>query len=780
MDTVGQMTIVGKSVQRKEAPDKVRGIIKYTTDYVAPDVLHARLVTSPYSHAKIKSIDIKEAQKIPGVQAVVTAEYCPGIMGVLLEDQPMLAKDKVRYHGEPVAVVVANSEYEAKKAAELVNVQYEPLTVINTPSQALKADAPLIHEKLGEYRRLKNVFPEPGTNISNHVKIRKGDVGKAWAQCDVNVEASFSVPQSDHVAMEPRNVRCEIRPDGRVIIYTSSQAPFIVRKLISRYFNIDEGKIIVNTPVVGGAFGGKAAVQLEFIVYLASYAAHGRMVKLVNTREEDMISSPCKIGLEAKIKLGSTGDGIIKAAEITYLVDGGAYSSMGVGITKSIATDCTGPYKIENVWCDAICVYTNHPFTTSFRGFGHMEYTFAIERAMDMLGRKLDMDPLKLRIKNAISPGDTTPTLVGLTPSNIGNLKGCLNKLKEVINWDGGKKVDVGNGKVKSKGISCFWKTSSTPTDAVSGAVITFNSDGSMNLNIGHVELGVGTKTVLAQILAEHMKWDINKIYVTMEVNTELNPVHWKTVASMTTFMVGRAVLEAADDAINQLKSIAAIVLRCPPSDLDVANGRIFIKADPNQHIDVTEVAFGYRYSNGNSIGGQIIGRGTYIMKHLTTLEHDTGKGIPGPGWTIGAQAIEVEFDTRYCTYSILKATTVLDAGKIINPKTATGVVMGGMSMGLSFATREYFQYDKEGRVLNKNLRTYKIMRFGETPDYIVNFIETPQTDAPYGARGLGEHGDIGMPAALGNSLSVACDTELTKLPLSPESIWKARKEAAQ
>lgn len=780
MDAAGQMTIVGKSVQRKDAPDKVRGLIKYTIDYVSPDVLHARLVTSPYSHAKIKSIDIKEAQKIPGVQVIVTADYCPSITGVLLEDQPILAKDKVRYNGEPVAVVVANSEYEAKKAAELVSVQYEPLPVINSPSQALKADAPLIHEKLGEYRRLKNVFPEPGTNISNHVKIRKGDVGKAWAQCDVNVEASFSIPQSDHVAMEPRNVRCEIRPDGRVIIYTSSQAPFIVRKLLSRYFNIDEGKIIVNTPVVGGAFGGKAAVQLEFIAYLASYAVNGRMVKLVNTREEDMISSPCKIGLEAKIKLGSTEDGIIKAAEITYLVDGGAYSNMGVGITKSIATDCTGPYKIDNVWCDAICVYTNHPFTTSFRGFGHMEYTFALERAVDMLAKKLNMDPLELRIINAINPGDTTPTLVGLTPSNIGNLKECLNKLKEVINWDGGKKADMGNGKVRSKGVSCFWKTSSTPTDAVSGAVITFNSDGSMNLNIGPVELGVGDRTALAHILAERMKWDINKIYVTMEVNTELNPVHWKTVASMTTFMVGRAVLEAADDAINQLKSIASIILRCPPSDLDVANGRIFIKADPNQHVDVTEVAFGYRYSNGNAIGGQIIGRGTYIMKHLTNLEHDTGKGVPGPGWTVGAQAVEVEFDTRYCTYSILKAATVIDAGKIINPKIAEGVVMGGMNMGLSFATREYFQYDNEGRVLNNNLRTYKIMRFGETPDYIVNFIKTPQVDAPYGARGLGEHGVIGMPAALGNSLSVACDTELTKLPLSPESIWKARKEAAK
>lgn len=778
--TAEEMTIIGKSVNRKDAPEKVRGAAKYTTDYIAPDLLHAKLVTSTYAHAKIKSINTNEAQKVPGVQAIVTAEYCPGIVGVILEDQPMLAKDKVRYHGEPIAVVVANSEYEAKKAAELIQVEYEPLPVVNSPGEAIKPNAPLIHENLGDYRRLKHVFPEPGTNISNHVKIRKGDIGKAWAQCDVIVEDSFFIPQSDHAALEPRNSRCEIKPDGRVIIYTSSQSPFIVRKLLARYFNLDEGKVIVNTPLVGGAFGGKAAVHLEFLVYMASYAVGGRMVKLVNTREEDLIGSPCKIGLEAKVKLGSTKDGIIKAAEITYLVDGGAYSNMGVAITKSIATDCTGPYKIENVFCDAICVYTNHPFTTSFRGFGHMEYTFAIERTIDMLARKLKHDPLELRIKNAIAPGDTSPSLVGLTPSNIGNLKECLNRIKKLINWDGGRKVDMGNGKIRTKGISCFWKTPSTPTDAVSGAVITFNPDGSINLNIGPVELGVGSKTVLAQILAERLKWDINKIHVTMEVNTELNPVHWKTVASMTIYMVGRAVLEAAEDLISQLKSIGSIVLRCSPTDLDVADGKVFLKEDPNQHLDVTEVVYGYKYDNGNSIGGQIMGRGTFIMKHLTTLDHDGGKGVPGPGWTLGAQAVEVEFDAKYCTYNILKAVTVLDAGKVLNPKTAEGVVKGGMSMGLSFATREYFDFDLQGKVLNHNLRTYKIMRFGENPQYIVNFIETPQIDAPYGARAFGEHGIIGMPAALGNSLAAASDTDLNKLPLSPETIWKTRKEAAQ
>jgi CO/xanthine dehydrogenase Mo-binding subunit len=771
------MDVIGKSIQRKDAPDKVMGAVKYNPDYISPELLHARLVTSTYAHARIVSIDTAEAQKSPGVRAIVTGEYCPGLVGVLLEDHPILARGKVRYHGEPIAVVVADSEYEAKKAAELVKVEYEPLPVVNSPTEAMKPGAPLVHENLGGYRRLKHVYPEPGTNVANHVKIRKGDMGKGWAQCDVTVEAGFTVPQSDHVAMEQRNARCEIKPDGRVIVHTTSQSPFIVKKFLARYFNLQEGRVIVITPPVGGAFGGKAAVQLEFIVYLASFAVGGKTVKLVNTREEDMITSPCKIGLEARVKLGSTNDGTIRAAELTYLVDGGAYSNMGVGITKSMAEDCTGPYKIDNVWCDAICAYTNHPFTTSFRGFGHMEYTFAIERAMDMLAQKLNMDPLELRLKNAISPGDTTPTLAGLTASNIGNLKQCLNKLREITSWDGTMRTDLGNGRVRAMGISCFWKTSATPTDAVSSAILLFNPDGTIDMNIGPSELGPGTKTVLAQILAERLKMDVNLVNVSMEVSTELNPVHWKTVASMTVFMAGRAVLEAAEDAILQLKSIGAIVLRCPPSDLDVANGSIYIKDDPNQHLDITEVVHGYKYSNGNAIGGQIIGRGTFIMRHLSPLDKDTGKGIPGPGWTVGAQAVEVEFDTRDCTYRILKGVTVIDAGKVLHPKAAEGVVMGGMNMGLSFASREYFAYNSEGIIQNHNLRTYKVMRFGETPEYQVYFVETPQIDAPYGARGIGEHGDLGMPAALGNSLSAACGAGLNRLPLTPENIWRTRKD---
>jgi CO/xanthine dehydrogenase Mo-binding subunit len=499
------------------------------------------------------------------------------------------------------------------------------------------------------------------------------------------------------------------------------------------------------------------------------------MVKLANTREEDIITSPCHLGLEAGLKLGASKDGLLKAAEMTFLVDSGAYADIGPRLAKSIAIDCTGPYNIDNVWCDSLCVYTNHPYSTSFRGFGHPSYTFCIERTMDKLAAALGMDPLEFRIKNAITPGKTTPTQVRTNLSNIGNLTACLEKLKEAINWQEGMRIDLGNNKIRAKGISCLWKTSDSPTDSVSGVFLTFNTDGSINLNSGAVEIGPGTKTTLAQILAEKLRMDINRIHVKLEVDTRVSPEHWKTVASMTTYMAGRATLRAADDLTRQLKDLAAVVMRCPPEDLIIAEEKVYLKQDPGIYVAFKDLVHGFKYLNGNAIEGQILGRGSFIMSHISDLDKETGKGKPGPAWAVGAQAVEVEFDAKYFSYRITKAATVIDAGKVINPKTARGLITGGMCMGLGLGSREAFTYDQEGRVMTTSLRTYKVMHMGEEPEYIVDFIETPQIDAPYGARGISEHGIIGIPAALANALSLAAQIDINQLPVTPEYIWKTK-----
>ncbi|TJY41583.1 xanthine dehydrogenase family protein molybdopterin-binding subunit [Cohnella pontilimi] len=747
----------------------------YTADKVEARMLHARLALSPYAHARILSVDTSEAKQVQGVKTILTGDVSDVLIGEEIRDRPIIAREKVRYYGEVVAVAVADTEAAAKRAAELIRVEYEPLPVVNSPVDALRQDAPILHDKLGEYENEGRAVPVPGTNIASVNRLRKGDIDKGWKESEMIAENTVWFMPSDHAAMETRSATAEIRPDGYVVIDTSSQVPFTVKKYMANYFGIGSGWIVVQTPLVGGAFGGKSAIFLEPIVYLASKAVGGRKVKIVLTREEDMASAPVRIGLHATVKLGSTLDGYIKAAHITYRFDGGAYNDKSSDVAKAAVIDCSGPYGIPNLACDCFTLYTNHGFAAAFRGYGHSELTFAMERAIDALADKLGMDPWELRFRNAAVPGDTAPTRDLLTPSNLGDIKTCLNRLKILSEWEGWQVRQIDAYRIRAKGISCFWKNSSMDTDASSGAIILFNPDGSINLETGVVEIGTGTKTVLAQILAERMRMSPERIHVKLTVDTRTTPEHWKTVASRGTLLAGRAVLKAADDAIRQLLDIAACVLRADPEDLVLENEKVFVRADPSVNIEVREICYGYVYPNGNAIGGQIIGRGHYIQRRMNPLNPVTGEGTPGPEWNVGAQAVEIEMDTRDCSYRLMKAISVNDAGKVLNPEGARGQVMGAMAMGLSFANREGFDYNEQGMVLNPTLRDFSVLRYDENPSYIVEFIETPCLDAPYGARALGEHGMIGMPAALADALSRAAGVRLNQLPLYPETVWRAR-----
>ncbi|MEK4026435.1 xanthine dehydrogenase family protein molybdopterin-binding subunit [Sporosarcina sp. FSL W7-1283] len=767
---------VGKPEQRIDAVEKSTGKVRFVGDYTVPGLMHAKLVKSTQTHAKILSIDTTEAWKCPGVRAIVTGEMFPFHIGPILADRPPLAFEKVRYYGEPVAIVVADQEHQAKWATMKVKVEYEPLPIVNSVQQAFQKDAPLVHEDAGQYTKIiDNVYPKAGTNIGSHIKIRKGNFERAWAECEETITANYSFNLSDHVALETRSTRVEINPTGKVIVHSCSQSPFTIKKVLNQFFNIEVGNILVHIPMIGGAFGGKGTVQLEPLAYLASKAVGGKLVKMELDREEDMTTAPCRIGFDATIQLGATKEGRLIAGKYTYLLDSGAYSDQAAGITRAAALDCTGPYHIPNVWCDSYCMYTNHPFATSFRGYGHPELTFAVERTMDQLAKKLNIDPVQFRLLNGIKPGHSTPTQTQLTANNIGDLERCINRAKELINWDEGQKIESGKNKVRAKGISTFWKTSTTATNAQAGAILTFEADGSVNLSCAAIELGQGTKTVLAQILAEKLGMEMKKIHVTMETNTQYEPHQWRTVASSSTFLAGRAVMSAADNAIAQLKKTAAIVLQCSPEDLDVGNGRVYLKPDPTFGVEIKDISLGYTYPSGHSIEGQIVGVGKHIQRHLTPMDQRTGFGKPGPWWSVGVQAVEIELDTRDFTYTILKGLTILDGGTIINPMTATQQMRGGMYMGLSYATGEKFIFDKEGVVQNIGLRNYPVLRYGEQPaEYLVEFVETPAADGPFGARGIGEYGVIGAPACLANSLSAAVDVALNQLPLTPESIWQS------
>nr|WP_255654248.1 xanthine dehydrogenase family protein molybdopterin-binding subunit [Cohnella sp. REN36] len=769
------MAEIGRSVPKKESFYKVTGTARYTGDRTEARYLHASLKISPHAHARILGIDVARARALPGVRAIVTGADCDVLTGEEIRDRPIVARDRVRYHGEVVAVVVADTETQARQAVDLIEVRYEPLPVVQSPTEAMRPGAPILHERLGEYEKGPGVVPVPGTNIASIIYVRLGDMTQGWALSETIVENAISFKPSDHAAMETRSAIAEILPDGRIHVVSSTQAPFAVKMYMAKYFGTEAGQVEVEAPLVGGAYGGKAAIQLELIAYLASRAAGGRPVKAMYTRLQDMITAPCHIGLEAIVRLGSTKEGKIVAAHLTYRFDGGAYDDKSSDVARAAAGDCTGPYAFEHLHCECLTVYTNHPYASAFRGYGHAELTFAIERAIDALAEELQIDPWTLRMINIARPGDLAPTRDLLNESNLGDLPACMERMKALAGWDDWKVRQVDDFRIRAKGISCFWKNSSIDPNASSGAIVSFNVDGSMNLDTGVVELGTGTRTVLAQILAERMRMRTERIHVRSVVDTAISPEHWKTVASRGVFMAGRAVLHAADDAIRQLKAIAACVLRADPEDLELGDEEVFVRGDPHVRIEVKKICYGYMFPNGNTIGGQIIGRGAYTQRRMNPMNPFTGEGTPGPEWNVGAHSVEVELDTRDCTYRIVKAISVNDAGRVMNRMGALGQIKGAMSMGLSFANRETFLFDNEARVQNPTLRDYSIFRYGENPEYVVEFVERPCLDGPYGARALGEHGLIGMPAALASALSRASGVRLNRLPLFPERIWRAR-----
>lgn len=769
-------TMIGQGVSRKESLDKVSGQVRYANDLYAPHILHTAFKHAPHAYARILKIDSSKALEMPGIKAVLLGRDFPDNLGLYLCDKPPIAREVVRHYGEVVAVVIADTRFQAESALRAIDVTYEVLEPVLSPKEALKDQASMIHPEMAGYAHIPPIHPEPGTNIANRTRIRKGDFQKAFNEAAHVISNSVVIPLGDHVAMEPRVAIAEIKATGDIHITSSTQAPFVVKGLMSAFFEIDPGKITVTAPLLGGGFGGKAGIQLEALAYLASRAVGGRPVKVVNTREADLLSSPGHIGLEADVQIAADERGRFLGMDLTYYFNSGAYADYAVNVSRAAAISCTGPYHVPTVRCDSLCVYTNMPFATAYRGFGHIEMAYAIERAIDELAKHLQMDPLALRTLNAIKQGDLTP-VQSVMHLGTGDLVKCFEVVAQSLGGNIGDLTVTDHHTVRAKGIAGLWKAPAMPTNTDAGAILTFNQDGSCNLNTGIVEMGQGTKTGLAQIVAEYLDLPLEKVHVVMDVNTRLSPSDWATAASRGLFMAGLATMEACEDAMAQIKKTASEVLRVPAHDLVVAGERVYDKSQPTCGLSLSEVVMGYVYPNGNAIVGQVIGRGKYIAKNLTDIDQETGKGHPDLEWTLGAEGVEIEVNPLTGHYKVLKAVCCIDVGKVINPFLARGQIVGGMAMGLGYTTKEGFVFNARGQVTNGSLRDYKIMRISEAPLYEVHFLETAQPDGPYGARGLGEQSVIGMPGAISNALSRAIGHALNQIPITPERVWQTLQE---
>lgn len=771
---------VGKGIPRLDGVEKVTGEAEYVQDMFFNGMLYARIKTSPYAHALIKKIDISKAKELPGVKAILTGEQAYQKLGIYIVDKPILAVDKVRYFGEAVAAVAAVDIDTAERAIELIEIEYEPLKVLLDVEEAVKPNAILVHEDLGNYKTIPDVFfPEAGTNVANHFKLRKGNIEKGFEESDFVIENKFYVPQILHVPMETHAVIAKWGTGDKIKIWSSAQSPYTLRNLFSIALDVPIQKIDVTVPYIGGGFGGKAGIHLEPLVALLSKAANGKPVKLVATREEEISTLPCRQGLVARVKTGVKKSGKIIAEEVEYLWDAGAYADYGVNITRATGYSAVGPYEIDNVKVDSKTVYTNRLFGTAYRGFGHAEIFWAIERQMELVAKKLGMDSLEFRLKNLLRPGSITITGEPIYEQS-GNVVKCLKTVAGRIGWgepksQEQKELEKKSGKYRGKGIAVLHKAPAMPSNAATSAIIQMNEDGSVRFNVSGIDMGQGAYTAMAQIIGERLHIPIEKVHVVFETNTDSAPYDWQTVASRMTILAGNAVIEACNDLEDQIFQMAGIVLRAARRELALGDQCVYVKQFPEEKIYYSEMAVGYTYPNGNAIGGPLIGRGKSIAQGLTILDKETGQGRPALDWTFGAHAMEIEVDTNTGDTKILKIVTAIDLGKVINEMIVKGQIIGGVVQGVGTAISEELKYNEEGKLLTKSFVDYKIPTMQDLPDIIeVHCVETPQLDGPYGARGCAEHPMISITSAMGNAIADATGVELFETPFTADKVYTA------
>lgn len=776
------LAYVGKDSGRIDATEKLTGEALYVSDMTVPGMLYAAVKRSSHARARIKRIDTSKAVAMPGVRAVLTGAELDYRLGLYVVDKYILAKGEVRHYGEAVAAVAAESYAQARRAADAIIVEYEPLPPVLHHMDALKPDAPLVHPDLGSYDYIAAVFtPKPGTNIANHTRLRKGDTEKGFAESEWIIEREYSCPSVQHVPMETHVAIAKWARGDQVEIWTSAQSPFTVRNLFCHAFKLPHNNVRVHIPYVGGGFGGKAGIGVEPLAAVLSRAAGGRPVKFQATREEEFSLLPCRSALTYRIKTGVGADGRIKAQEMTMYWDSGAYADYAVNVTRASGYSAAGPYEIPNASIDAYTIYTNKPFGTAYRGFGHVEFHWGLERHMELVAKAIGMDPLEFRRRNALRPGSITLTGEKIT-DHTGDVVRCMDAAAKAIGYGSLTPEEAERerrtGRKIGKGVAALHKAPAMPSFTATAVIIKMNEDGSVTVNLALTDYGQGTYTSIRQIVAERLGFPLEKVKISFECDTDKDPYDWQTVASKGLILSGNAAILAAEDLLAKAYEVAAQVLRANVRDLAHDAVRIYVRHNPDESVEFAKLAVGYAYPNGNGIGGPIIGVGRYVAQGLSNLNKETGQGNPALDWTYGAHGIVAEVDPETGEYEVLKVASVFDVGKAINPQIVRGQAIGGMIQGLGTAVCEGYIYDDKGILLNPSFTDNKIPTAKDIPEVIESaVVETPQVDGPYGARGVGEHSMISVAAALGNAIQAATGAEIVHMPLRFEDVWRALRD---
>jgi carbon-monoxide dehydrogenase large subunit len=761
--TADTLTAVGRRWPRADAREKARGAALYLEDIRIAGMLYGRVVRSSCSHARIKRLDTSRAEALAGVAGVVTGAELPFLHGESLVDEPFLARDKVRYLGEAVAVVAAFDQATADEAARLVDVEYEELPAVLDTVEAARPGAPLVHEQLGTYRHAVGITPIPSTNICNHFTLRRGNVDAAFSTCDRIFEDTFSTPMQHHCMLEPHGAICLFSEDGRITVWTNNDSPYRARKELSDAFSVQLADVrMISAPNIGGNFGGKGGLKAEASAAAIAWKLRGRPVRILYTRDEEFSASIGRHPSRSRIKTGVMNDGTIVAREVEVYLDSGAYAEKGPTVARFCGVSAAGPYTIPHVKVDVYCVYTNKTMSGAMRGYGGPQACWAYESQMDTIADALGIDPLELRLKQVYRDGDEHITGQPLESSGVAI---CLERLAEAMRWSDRPRIP-GRG----MGIACMERAVKTPFG--SGAFLKVNEDGSVDILSSSTEVGQGIDTALRQIVAERLGVSMEAVRKAPP-DTAFTPYDASTTSSRSIFHMGNAVLLAANDARNQILRLAAPRLGAKPEELTIRSGRIGRQDGAGPSMSIAEVL-----RAAYAASGTVLGRGYFYPETEEEVTEYYSRAMAF--WLEGAVGAEVEVDRETGQVRVVKLWGAFDAGKAINPVSCEGQIHGGVSMGLGFAMGEEVTF-RDGLVMNPSFLGYPVPLAADVPEIEAIVVEHPHPHGPFGAKGMAETTNVPVPSAIANAIFDAVGVRIRHLPITPDKVLDAlRRRAAR
>lgn len=766
--------VVNNSVTKIDSMAMALGKPLYVGDLASENSLIVKMLWSPHAHAIIKSIDISEAEKLPGVHAVLCKDNVPRILHCTAgqgypEPSPYdtcMFDYKVRFVGDRVAAVAAETEEIAKEALSLIKVEYEVLKPILSFDDFLKKDAPIIHDEKDCFVPIPIPF-YPEKNIAATVGMEAGNFEQGLKEADYTFDQVFETHYAQHTPMENYISTAHIDSYNRLVIYTSTQVPFHTRRIVARTLDIPVSKIRVIKPRIGGGFGCKQEMLLEDIVAMFAWRTK-KPIRWEFTRRETFKTGRTRHPIRFRMRYGVKKDATITALGMDLLNNTGAYGGHGLTVMSCCGSKTFPLYHVNNIHFDAKAIYTNLPVGGAYRGFGATQAFFAVESMMDIMAEKIGMDPLKFRCLNHIKSGEGHPAFEALgegkpgTPMTIGScgIAKCVELGSKEIGWENRKSHKEKTGRFRrGMGMATLMQGSSVPEIDMGSAFIKINDDGSFNLQIGATDLGTGSDTVLAQIAAEELATTIDK-FIVYSSDTDLTPFDVGAYASSTTYLSGEAVRKTAAKVKDQILKVAADMLNKKIEELDAVNSKV-IARDGSGEVSYAEIANYSLYENRQF---QIAA----VDSHFT-------KKSPPP---FAAQFVDLTVDVETGKVQIHKYVSAVDCGTAINPKLAEGQVEGAALNGLSYALTEEYRFDEYGKMTNPSLKTYNIFSLRDMPEMKTILVPTYEETGPFGAKSVSEIPINGALPSIANAIYNATGVRMYKAPFTQEKVWQALRKA--